>query len=63
VDNRTSESKKTDELKKIDELSEEDLKAVAGGATTEENTSAQNNTLNNSKVSRSTGSIDKFTAS
>ncbi len=53
-----------DESKKIDELKEEDLEAVAGGATTEENTAAQNNTLNNSKVGRpNSGAIDKFAAS
>lgn len=48
----------------MDELNEEDLKTAVGGATTEENTAAQNNTLNNSKVGRpNSGAIDKFTAS
>jgi hypothetical protein len=57
MDDRASESKK------MDELNEEDLKAAVGGATTEENTAAQNNTLNNSKVGRpNSGAIDKFTA-
>jgi hypothetical protein len=50
--------------KEIDELSEKDLKAVAGGATTEENTALQNQTLRNSKAARKgTGAIDTFTAS
>jgi hypothetical protein len=49
--------------KGIDELNEEDLKAVAGGATIEENTAAQTNTLNKSKVAqKGQGAIDTFNA-
>jgi len=47
----------------IDELNEADLKAVAGGATTQENTSAQTNTLNQSKAAhKGQGTIDTFNA-
>lgn len=47
----------------IDELNEVDLKAVAGGATTQENASAQTNTLNQSKAAhKGQGTIDTFNA-
>jgi bacteriocin-like protein len=50
--------------KEIDELNDEDLKAVTGGATTEENTALQNQTLRNSKAARKgTGALDTFIAS
>jgi hypothetical protein len=63
MSDETIKSDENPKSKEIAELNEEDLKAVAGGATAEENAALQAQTLRNSKAAgKGQGAIDTFAA-